>query len=299
MSEKIDHSGPVRKRNLACTLCGSEVHDILYADELGDDVPPLDHNFSTDTRKTFQIVKCSQCSLVFTNPMPMLSELYHDTLDKVYVKSTKQRVKTAELTIDRVRRLKPTGKLLDIGCSTGILLDAASKYYEVEGIETSKWSRDEAAKRHIVLDLPLSKLQIKAEYDVVTLFGVIEHFENPREELSLMFEALKPGGLLVIYTGDVDSWLPRLLGKRWWWFQGMHTFYFSDKTCTALLRSCGFDVEPVEKHSLYFQVHSLGASLQRYRIGAVLKPMFSVPWVRDIMVKLSLSGEMLIYAIKR
>jgi SAM-dependent methyltransferase len=291
--------GRVKKKTISCNLCGSKVHNVIYADELGDDIPSLDHNFSTQTRKTFQIVKCKQCSLVFTNPMPMLSELYYDTIDRVYVKSSKQRIKTAELTIDRIRRLKPFGKLLDIGCSTGILLDAAAQHFEVAGIETSRWARDEAGKRHLVMDLPLSKLNMKSEYDVVTLFGVIEHFEDPKRELTLMYEALRPGGLLVIYTGDVNSWLARMLGKKWWWYQGMHTYYFSRQTCVSLLRSCGFDVARVEKHSLYFQVRSLGTSLRRYRIGAVLKPIFSVPWVGDIMVKLSLSGEMLIYAVKR
>ena len=298
MLNEVQSAGPVKKRIVSCNLCGSEVHEVAYQDELGDNVPPLDHNFSTQTRKTFQIVKCSQCSLVFTNPMPMLSERYHDTLDQVYVESSKQRIRTAELTVDRIRRLKTSGKLLDIGCSTGILLDAASRYYEVAGIETSRWARDEAAKRHLVMDRPLSKLDIKTEYDVVTLFGVIEHFEDPRHELSLMYEALKPGGLLVIYTGDVDSWLARLLGKRWWWFQGMHTYYFSKSTCTSLLRFCGFDVVKAERHSLYFQMHSLGTSLRRYSIGTVLNPIFSAPLVRDIMVRLTLSGEMLLYAVK-
>ena len=114
-----------------------------------------------------------------------------------------------------------------------------------------------------------------------------------------MYDALKPGGLLVLYTGDVDSWLARLLGKRWWWFQGMHTFYFSKKTCISLLRSCGFDVVKTDRHSLYFELHSLGTSLRRYSIGSVLYPIFSAPLIKNIMVRLSLSGEMLLYAVKR
>ena len=74
------------------------------------------------------------------------------------------------------------------------------------------------------------------------LIGVIEHFEDPVRELRLIHRVLKPGGLFVIYTGDVDAWLPRLLGKKWWWYPGMHVFYFSLNTSKAMLDKCGFKV---------------------------------------------------------
>jgi len=40
----------------------------------------------------------------------------------------------------------------------------------------------------------------------------------------------------------VDAWLPRLLGKKWWWYPGMHVFYFSLNTSKAMLDKCGFKV---------------------------------------------------------
>ena len=289
----------IEKRHIPCNLCGAEEYTVLFKDELGDAAPALDHNFSPFTRKTYQIVRCDRCGLIYTNPMPYLGTLYHDNVDEIYIKSQAQRLKTAASILKGILRFKDDGHLLDIGCSAGMFLDVASKYFFVEGIETSDWAFNEASKRHKVHSAPLSELGLQDRYDVVTLFGVIEHFEDARRELSLIHDALKPGGLCVIYTGDVGAWLPRILGKNWWRYQGMHTFYFSRATCTSLLEDCGFKVQQVKKHTLHFQMFSLAISLNRYRLGGIIRPILNAPFVRDLMVPLKISGEMLIFASKR
>ena len=288
----------LNKRNIPCNVCGSDGYTVLFKDELDDAAPKLDHNFSPFTRKTYQIVKCDRCELVYTNPMPYLGGLYHDTADEVYLKSQRQRSKTAEKALQKILRFKQGGRLLDVGCSTGIFLDAASKYFDSEGVETSDWACNEAGKRHKVYSTPLSELNFKNRYDVVTLFGVIEHFEDPRKEISSIHNLMKPGGLLVIYTGDIDAWLPQFLGKRWWWYQGMHTFYFSRQTCRSLLEKCGFDVLEAMNHTLYFQLFSLAISINRYPIGRIARPILNMPIVRGLMVPLKISGEMLMFASK-
>ena len=291
-------AGLVEKRIIPCNLCGSEGYTVRFADELEDSPPALDYNFTPATRKTYQIVSCDCCGLVYTNPMPYLSKLYKDTVDDTYLRSGKQRLKTASKLLQDILRFRQGGRLLDIGCSTGILLDVASQHFAVEGIETSTWSYREASKRHKVYNVPLSELDCQERYDVVTLLGVIEHFENPRKELAAIHRVTNPGGLLVVYTGDVSAWIPRLLGKQWWWYQGMHTFYFSRKTCASLLEQCGFTVVAVKNHTLYFQLYSLAISLNRYRVGKWLSHIFNCPFVRDVMIPVKLSGEILILARK-
>lgn len=289
----------MKKRYIPCNICGAEEYAVLYPDELGDTPPKIDYNFTTDTKKTYQIVRCNACGLVYTNPMPSLSSLYEGVVDKTYLESKRQRVKTAKRNVEKVLKFKQGGKLLDIGCSIGIFLDAASKHFDVEGIETSRWAYSEAAKRHTVYDRPLSELKLQKKYDVVTLFGVIEHFEDPTRELVSIFNALKPGGLFIVYTGDADAWLPRILGKRWWWFQGMHTFYFSKRTCRLLLEKCGFEVISTKTYITYFQLFSLAVSLQRYSFGKIIKPIFNISFLKNLMVPLRINGEMLLFAQKR
>jgi SAM-dependent methyltransferase len=220
----------IGKRLVSCSVCGAQTHSVLYEDELGDDRPPVDYNFSRDTQKTFQIVKCNECGFVYTNPMPMLSGSYVENVDAVYMASTRQRRATARASLKRIVKLKPAGTLLDVGCAAGLFLDEAAAFYQVEGLELSTWAADLAAAHHPVHRQPLSQLDLHDRFDVITLWGVIEHFEQPRIEMEAVFKALKPGGLVVIYTGDVEAWLPRLLKRRWWWFMGMHLSYFSQRT---------------------------------------------------------------------
>ena len=288
----------VHKNYIPCNLCGSTDYEVLYSDELEMKAATVDYNFCPDTRKTYQIVKCPKCGIIYTNPMPSIETSYHDTKDETYLRSKKQRVRTAEHLMKKILCYKSGGRLLDVGCSTGIQLDAASKHFDVEGIELSHWAYREASSRHKVHNVTLSELDLCEQFDVVTLIGVIEHFEDPVRELQLIHRALKPGGLFVIYTGDVDAWLPRLLGKKWWWYQGMHVFYFSLKTCKAMLDKCGFKVIRNGMHCSYFEVYSLGNSLKRYKLGLLLNPLFNLPGIKNLMIPVKLSGEMLLFATK-
>ena len=51
--------------------------------------------------------------------------------------------------------------------------------------------------------------------DVITLFDVIEHLPRPHETLALCHQYLRPGGVIVITTGDFASPLARLAGAKW------------------------------------------------------------------------------------
>ena len=290
----------IAKTLVPCNLCAGKQFKLLYEDELGDTVPPVDYDFRPETRKTFAIVRCEDCGLVFTNPVPDLRDAYKDVIDPIYVASEKQRRETARHVLQAIRQHVPEGgRLLDVGCNTGLFLDEAAQFFKVEGVELSQWAAAEAAKRHLVHALPISELAFGGEFDVVTLFGVVEHFDDPMRELQAIARVLKPGGIFVIYTGDVDAWLPRLLGKRWWWFQGMHLFYFSLRTLSKMLQRAGFDVVAHDNYVVYFQLYSLANSLSRYAIGRLFRPILTLPVLRDRMIGLKLSGELLVFSQKR
>ena len=105
---------PIKKRYVTCNMCGCEKYTILFKDELKDTAPKLDYNFTEDTSKTYQIVRCDSCNLIYTNPMPHISSMYEDIVDKVYLESKEQRKRTAEKCIQEIRRFKQHGNLLDI-----------------------------------------------------------------------------------------------------------------------------------------------------------------------------------------
>ena len=288
----------VKKTEIPCLLCGETEYQVKYQDELGDRPAQVDYDFTPDTQKTYQIVNCPNCRLIYTNPMPDLSQVYTDTEDESYLESTDQRKQTARGNLRRILKFKSSGKLLDIGSNTGIFLDAASQYFDVEGIELSQWGRKLTPKNIQVFDKTLGELDFQELYDVITLFGVIEHFSDPVKELKAVWKALKPDGIVVIYTGDVEGFLPRLMGKNWWYFMGMHLVYFSKKTLIKMLQRCGFQVMSEGLHTMYFQLFSLSKSFDRYPIARPISFLLGLPLIKNIMIPLKLSGEMILIAKK-
>jgi 2-polyprenyl-3-methyl-5-hydroxy-6-metoxy-1,4-benzoquinol methylase len=94
---------------------------------------------------------------------------------------------------------------LDVGRATGDCLEVArAQGYHVEGIELSNWSSTIARERGLVVhqeSLATFAATRAARYDVVTLWGVIEHFAEPVAEMRRLRKLLRPGGLLVLWTG--------------------------------------------------------------------------------------------------
>lgn len=289
----------IEKQHINCNICGSSSYSVIYKDKLGDNIPKMGYNFSPDSKKTFQIVKCNSCNLIYTNPMPDISGLYEDIVDEIYLSAEPQRLQTAKKCVEEIIKFKKNGNLLDIGCATGYFLDVASEYFNVTGIELSRWAFKEASKRHEVYNIPLSELNLPKKFDIVTLFGVIEHLPDPSKELGLINNILKPDGLLVLYTPDIGGWLPRIMGRQWWNIMGQHLYYFSKATCKMLLERCGFSIAKVMIYPHYLKMSSIGDSMQRYKIGKIFKPVLDLPFIRDVMIPLRLSGEMLVFALKR
>ena len=283
-----------------CVICGSAETFERYPDELAGRMPTLNYAFSPSTRLTFGIAECRHCSHQFVDPMPQLSSSYGDVVDETYLNSRRQRIRTAATLLRRMKpHLNVGDRLLDVGCNAGFFLDEASKLFKVEGIELSSWAFREAAKLHEVHNYPLSMMKGLSCYDVVTLIGVIEHFEDPASELRHIARLLDPDGTLVIFTGTRDSWLPRLLGKKWWWYQGMHLQYFTRESLARALTSNGFQVKQRFTHTSWFSLASLYQSALRYPIGRILASPLRLPFVRKVMIPLRISGETVVIATRR
>lgn len=100
---------------------------------------------------------------------------------------------------------KPPAKMLEVGCGTAFVsLYFAKRHYEVCCLDINKSILEAAEKnfnnkrmqgKFIVGDaekLPFTDNQ----FDIVTSFGLLEHFENPRTAIYEMVRVLKSGGLL-------------------------------------------------------------------------------------------------------
>ncbi|MDP3091279.1 MAG: class I SAM-dependent methyltransferase [Nitrospira sp.] len=144
-------------------------------------------------------------------------------------------------------------RLLDIGCSSGALLQSAvTQGFDAEGVEPAAQAAEFAKSTGLkVFHGYLEEARFPASsFDAVTLMEVIEHLPDPSALLREVWRILKPNGVLVVGTGNGASWTVRLVGARWGYFQvaehGGHISFFNPSSLAKLARRCGFDVERSE-----------------------------------------------------
>lgn len=176
---------------------------------------------------------CNACSCVFVGQDPAgidFEALYdqgyytggHDAVFSDYLGQEPARRARARRALWWHRHLPPrwprAGRLLDIGCAAGFFLAEARRYYEVQGVELSAWSsahaRDALGLQVFTGTLQQARLGA-GQFDVITLWDVIEHVPDPVPLLSEAARLLKPGGRLVLTTGDWDSAYARARGADW------------------------------------------------------------------------------------
>ena len=85
-------------------------------------------------------------------------------------------------------------------------------------------------------------MDFKQDYfNVVTMWHVLEHFDNPHAVISKIKNILKPEGELWIGLPNYDSLDRRLFGSYWNGYEiPLHLTFFTPKTLSALLKKCGF-----------------------------------------------------------
>jgi len=281
-----------------CPICNSSDVVQLYPANIELSKLSFTYTKTPDSNKTFRVVRCISCTHVFCSPISKnIYKNYEDVVDHEYLNYMDSLRISARLVLPIIAKNKSQGRMLDVGCATGEFLTVAKDFgYSVEGLELSKWSSRIARKKGLrVYTESLESLakRFPGRFDVITLFGVIEHFESPLEEISYINKLLTPNGLLVIWTGDINSISSKVLGRRWWYWQGQHIQYFSHKSLNVLSKACGFKHITTKIYPFVATYGLMNNYLGRYYFRSYLmkflKPVF---FLKSIWV-LRLPGEML------
>jgi len=178
-----------------------------------------------------------------------LERLYEEVVDLAYLENNAAKEKTFRRCFSTIERFAGAkgGQLLEVGAYCGVFLrEAGKRGWQTDGVEPSTWAsryaRDVLGQNVYQGFLDTNRSNLREQYDVIVAWDVIEHVRQPREFVVECGTFLKKGGLLCFSTLDVDSWLPRLLGKRWPWLMDMHLYYFSCTSVADLLDRVGFDL---------------------------------------------------------
>ena len=259
---------------------------------------PFDSFYSRDG---FTMVRCPRCRLVFQDPQPS-----REVLDETYYHDeewTRQIVgELRKRIVERARHnlgllssagVPPGGRALDVGSSSGAFMELARDAgWDPVGVEIGQSTA--AAARGRGLDVRTGTLADvtpgleRGSYSLVTFFDVLEHLHDPRRELALALDLLRPGGVLAATMPNVEGWYPRATRRliaaptgHWEYPElPVHLYDFSPPTARRLLERTGYsDVRgrTYETPFWYYRWTSLSpAALGSGRKGRALRAAFEL-----------------------
>lgn len=173
--------------------------------------------------------------------------------------------------------------ILDIGSSTGdFLLYAKSLGFTVSGIELSQKASQTANSRGIST---FNGLLEHADYeegtfDIITMFNVIEHIATPADLLTDVLRIMKPGGVLLIETGNIDSWTMQYQQGKWHFFDmdrhGGHVCFHSPQSLIRLVENAGFRFAGITTSNVRF-IEKRDSHPVLYRLASLVHELLQLP----------------------
>lgn len=225
----------------SCPLCGSRDFEYWFTKEYYLD--------KADVK--VGICRCYLCESIYFYPRPTkdayISHLkkmeYVDTSMQVLNKLYKVRRNLFIEIADILDNLKPyKGKVLDVGCSYGFLMDVLEQRgWAVEGVDISNECLEYNKSRDRSMHLGhFNDILLPGEFfDLVLFIDSLYYSPTVREDLKKAYEVLNKDGILLIRTTNANFYriFKVFLKKR---ILGDNLFSPSFKALNNLLADCGF-----------------------------------------------------------
>jgi SAM-dependent methyltransferase len=231
-----------------CRVCGEETTPFLSVstDEL--DEPFLDLTLRKQLPE-LKLRRCPQCACLWANDARqhdgILAEAY-ERVSGAYFDSQENDARYVRFYkgLEQLVRQHVSGRtILDVGCGDGIFLKTISEEWSKQGLEPSASGASLARKKN--LDVTHATLDTSAQYhvDLISALDVIEHIIDPHHFVESFKRHLRPGGVVLLLTGDADSYAARIAGAHWSYLRWCgHISIFSRSGLRRLLQAHGFEI---------------------------------------------------------
>jgi SAM-dependent methyltransferase len=250
--------------------------------------------------------ECGRCGTVQQPARPpdgTLADLYRQMSDDDYLAQERGRRATARRLLERIERVRPGGRLLDVGCGHGLLVDEARRRgWDVRGLEVSSSA---AGYARDVLGLDVREEPVEAldpsrdgPFDAIVLADVIEHLDDPVAVVRSCAALLAvDGGVLCVVTPDPRSRTARLAGARWWALLPGHTYLLPRTTLRSVLAGEGLAIadDTGLRRTFSFSYWLDGLGERSGGVGRTLSAVARTP-VGRVPLTLSLGDERVVIA---
>jgi SAM-dependent methyltransferase len=208
--------------------------------------------------ETFAVWACSVCGFSFTQDHPDENSIghYYESEDYISHSNTSKGLVSKIYRIVRKRMLGKkcnliekttglkTGSILDIGSGTGhFAAEMKNAGWRVKGIEINDKARNSAIEKFGLEIISPDKISIleSASFDCITLWHVLEHFNNLNTYISEIKRILKPDGTCIIALPNINSFDFLHYGAYWAALDvPRHLWHFNPDTFGFLFEGRGF-----------------------------------------------------------
>ena len=170
------------------------------------------------------IHKCSSCRMEYVNPMPSVQLLndFYSSYEDVRA-GTEVLKRNASKNVDRLIQygLTTQSKLLDYGSGKNIFVSGSGE----------NWFAYDPHTRNNDISVLRG-----GYYDIVTVWGVLEHVTDPLDLVRRLYALLKKGGYLVMTTVDIDGVIPYRFKPP------EHLTYWTREAVSSLFKLSLFDL---------------------------------------------------------
>ncbi len=240
-----------------CPVCSSEHTSLLHKVK--------DHFL---TGEDFNIWKCDNCNFCFTIDPPAenkISEYYkseeyisHSNTSKGLTNRlyhmARQWMLRSKFSIIQKYSIKKRGRLLDIGCGTGYFASYMNnKDWDSIGIEADQNAKKYAEEKFGLKVSSLNDLKSfsSSEFNVVTLWHVLEHLSSPKEILDEISRILDEKGICIVALPNTDSYDANYY-KTYWaaWDVPRHLWHFNISSFKNIIENSGLRLRAIKRMPL-------------------------------------------------
>lgn len=247
--------------------------------------PEIPHFLScTDhflSKEIFNICKCVNCGFIFTQDYPEESEAGRYYESEAYISHSDSKKSIPDKVYQLVRRIMLSrkkrivvefsglsiGNLLDIGSGTGHFLNAMKETgWRINGVEINAKAREYAVAQFNIDTISPENIQtLPAEsFDCISLWHVLEHFQDPFKYMKEISRLLKPEGVVIIALPNSGSSDSKHYGKKWAAYDvPRHIWHFSPSTFSIFAQKNMFSI--IARRYLPFDVFYISMLSEKYK----------------------------------